>query len=158
MADVGAWSAAATATLAAIGAVISAARQPADVATLRGEVKAAKDEAPAAVKAAVDAVRAALDESIGKVAANLASVAKRVGDLESWRRTLHERSQAETTGRNMIASGSDLAAQVDKEHERRIVALEADARTTAATLTDARLVLARIEGNIGNALRGKGER
>ena len=152
MADVGAWTAAATACAAAIGTVIAAARQPADVATLRGEVKAVKDEAPAAIRDAVAAVRSALEGSIDAVRGNLATVAKRVGDLESWRRTLHERSQAETTGRNMITSGSDLAAFTDKEHERRIASLEADAKTTAATLTAAQVAIARIGGNVETVL------
>ena len=155
MADVGAWTAAATACAAAIGTVIAAARQPADVAALRAETKAARDALPVDIKAAVDAVRGALESSIGEVRGNLVSVAKRVGELESWRRTSHERASAEASGRNMIVSGSDLSAQVDRDHEKRIAQLETDARATATTLTDARLVLARIEGNIGAALRGK---
>mgnify|MGYP001584482456 CR=1 FL=1 len=53
MADVGAWSAAATATLAAIGSVSAVVRQPADVTTLRAEVKAAKDDAPEKINVVV---------------------------------------------------------------------------------------------------------
>lgn len=152
MADVGAWTAAATACAAAIGTVIAAARQPADVAALRAETKAARDALPVDIKAAVDAVRAALDGSIVEVKTNLASVAKRVADLESWRRTSHERASAEATGRNMIVSGSDLAAFTDRDHEKRISALEADAKTTAATLTAAQVAIARIGGNVETVL------
>lgn len=166
MPDVGAWTAAATACAAAIGTVIAAARQPADVAALRAETKAAREALPADIKTAVDTVRAALDASIGDVRANLTSVAKRVGELESWRRTAHERvAAAESTGRSMIVSGSDLAAVTDKAHEHRIAQLEARADKSEAraerhdaAMTEARVSLGNVLGKLDAFFRERSNR
>lgn len=151
MADVGAWTAAATACAAAIGTVIAAARQPADVATLRAEVKSAKDDAPAAVKVAVDAVRAALDDTIAKVRVDLVSVAHRVGALEEWRKRAH----AQNEGRATVISGNDLSAATDREHERRIAALEAKTERMDTALNEARISLGNVLGQLGAFIRGR---
>ncbi len=154
------WGAAAVAVSGAVGTLIAAARQPADVTALRGEVKTARDALPADIKTAVDAVRVALEGSIGEVRTNLASVARRVGELESWRRTVRE--AATETGRHTIVSGSDLSAQVDKEHERRILALETRADKTDAraermdtAMTEARVSLGNVLGRLDAFVRGK---
>lgn len=151
MADVGAWGAAATACAAAIGTVVAAIRQPADVAALRAETKAAREALPADIKAAVDAVRSAFETSIGEVRANLASVAKRVGVLEDWRKSAH----AQNVGRATVASGSDVAAQVDKDHERRITALESKSERIDLAMTEARVSLGNVLGRLDAFVRGK---
>jgi hypothetical protein len=145
VADVGAWTAAATACAAAIGTVIAAARQPADVAALRAETKAAREALPADIKTAVDAVRAAFEMSIGDVRGNLASVAKRVGVLEDWRKTSHAQTIA---GRATVVSSPDVGAMRDAEHERRITALEAKMDRMDTALNEARISLGNVLGQL----------
>lgn len=147
MADVGAWTAAATACAAAIGTVIAAVRQPADVATLRGEVKTAREEAPVAIREAVAKVAALIDPQLRS---DINALAKRLTDLEEWRkrRSERERDRAPSTQREPMTSGPDLLAATDKEHERRIALLEARTERMDNALQDGRVTLANITGKI----------
>ncbi len=152
MADPVTWGAAITACAAAVGTVIAAARQPADVAALRAETKAAREALPADIKAAVDAVRAALDGSIAEVKTNLASVAKRVGALEDWRKTAHAQN---APGRATVVSNPDVGALRDAEHERRIAALEARTERMDTAMTEARVSLGNVLGRLDAFVRGR---
>jgi hypothetical protein len=155
VADVGAWTAAATACAAAIGTVIAAVRQPADVATLRGEVKTAREEAPIAIREAVSKVAALIDPQLR---ADINALAKRLADLEDWRKRIRERDRDRSpeTQRGPATSGPDLLAATDVEHARRIAHLEARADRVDTALADAREKLAGILATVQSilALRG----
>jgi hypothetical protein len=146
MADVGTWGAAATAVAAAVGSLVGLARQPADVATLRAEVKAARDEVPEKIKAAGAAILAAVDGTLTQIRADLNSVAKRVESLEKWRE--RHRVPSPESVRAPATSGPDLLAATDKEHERRISALETRTDRMDLGLQDARVTLGNILGKI----------
>jgi BMFP domain-containing protein YqiC len=146
VADVGTWGAAATAVAAAVGSLVGLARQPADVATLRGEVKSARDEVPEKIKAAGAAILSAVDGTMTQLRADMNSLAKRVESLEKWRE--RHRVPSPESVRAPANSGPDLLAAKDAEHERRIAALEARTERMDNGLQDARVTLGNILGKI----------
>jgi hypothetical protein len=116
---------AATAVAGGLASVISAAKGPADIATLRAEIVKAKEEIGPAVKVAVDAVKTALDADMRRTLDAIGVLAGRVGALEE-RVAAYRREQREGAIPR-VPTGSFATPDAAADILRRVAMLESRA-------------------------------